>query len=130
MRKLVFCLTVLAFAFMAPVALQAQTTGSLSGTVTDPAGSVVPGASVTLKKSDTGEVRSTTTADNGVFNFTNLQPGNYSVTIEGTGFKRSVANDVVVEVTRPSSVSIALEVGQASESVTVTGAQEVINTTS
>jgi len=130
MRKLVFCLAVMAFAFMAPVALQAQTTGSLSGTVTDPAGSVVPGASVTLKKSDTGEVRSTTTADNGVFNFTNLQPGNYSVTIEGAGFKRAVANDVVVEVTRPSSVSIALEVGQASESVTVTGAQEVINTTS
>ena len=130
MRKFIFCLGLLAFAFILPVAIQAQTTGSLTGTVADQAGAVVPGASVTLKKSDTGESRTATTGDNGVFNFTNLQPGTYSIIVEGKGFKKAVANEVVVEVTKPSSVTIALEVGQASETVTVTGAQEVINSTS
>lgn len=121
----------LAFAVMAPLAIQAQqTTGSLSGTVTDPTGAVVPGANVTLKKNDTGEVRTTTAGDNGVFNFPNIQPGTYSLTVEGAGFKRAVANEVVIDVTKPTSVNIALEVGQASETVTVSGAQEVINTTS
>ena len=130
MRKLAFCFTLLALAIFAPLAIQAQTTGSLSGTVTDPNGAVVPGAKVELKKFGTGESRSTTTADNGVFNFQNLAPGEYSLTVEASGFKKALANDIVIEVTKPSSVSIAMEVGAVGETITVSGSQEVINTTS
>ena len=130
MRKLAFCFTLLALAIFAPLAIQAQTTGSLSGTVTDPNGAVVPGAKVEIKKFGTGESRSTTTADNGVFNFQNLAPGEYSLTVEASGFKKALANDIVIEVTKPSSVSIAMEVGAVGETITVSGSQEVINTTS
>jgi hypothetical protein len=115
---------------MAPVALQAQTKGSLTGTVNDPAGAVVPGANVTLRNNATGAVKTTTTADNGVFNFTELEPGIYTVTVENTGFKRSVANNIEVNVSAPSQVTINLEAGTVNETVTVTGAQDVINSTS
>jgi len=130
MRKLVFCLAVLAFAFMAPVALQAQTKGSLSGTVTDPAGAVLPGANVTVKNNATSAVRTATTADNGVFQISELEPGTYTVTIENAGFKRAVANNVVVNVSLAAQLNIALEAGQVSETVTVTDAQEIVNTAS
>jgi hypothetical protein len=130
MRKLVFCLAVLAFAFMAPVALQAQTKGSLAGTVTDPAGAVVTGASVELKNNATGATLTTTTGNNGVFNFVNIDPGVYTVTVTNTGFKKAVAGNIEVNVSSPAQVSIALEVGNVGEVVNVTGVQDVINSTS
>src|SRR5438034_5867217 len=99
MRKFIFGLMLLAFAFILPVAIQAQTTGSLTGTVTDPAGAVVPGANVELKNNATGAARTAKTADNGVFNFTDLQPGNYTVTVENAGFKKAVATNIAVEIT-------------------------------
>ena len=130
MRKFIFCLAVLAFAFTLPVAIQAQTKGSLSGTVTDATGAVVPGASVTLSNAATGTSVKTTTGDNGVFNFTAVDPGTYTVTVENAGFKKAVANNIVVNVSAPAQVTIALEAGQVTETVTVTGAQDVINTSS
>ena len=130
MRKLANRLAVLLFVFMAPVALQAQTKGSLTGTVTDPTGAVVPGANVTLKSNSTGVSKTTTTADNGVFNFTELDPGMYSLTVETAGFKRAVTNSVEVNLNTPAQVTIPLEAGQVTETVTVTGVQEVVNTSS
>src|SRR5207247_1524675 len=85
---------------------------------------------VELRNNATGALRTTTASDNGVFNFTEVQPGNYTVSVQAAGFKRAVANDIVVEVSKISSVSIALEVGQATESVTVTGVQDIVNTIS
>jgi hypothetical protein len=130
MRKFIYCLVILAFAFVLPDVTQAQTKGSLSGVVTDSAGAVVPGASVTVKNNETNVVRTATTSDNGVFQLSDVDPGTYTVTVENAGFKRAVATNVVVNTTLPSQISIALETGQVSETVTVTGAQEVINTTS
>jgi len=128
MRKLVFCFTLLAFAILAPLAIQAQTKGSLSGTVTDPAGAVVPGANVTIKNNATGALRTVTTSDNGVFQASELEPGTYTVSVENAGFKRSIANDVVVNASVAAQINIALEAGQVSETVTVTDAQEIVNT--
>jgi hypothetical protein len=130
MRRLATCLAVLTFVFMAPVALQAQTKGSLTGTVTDPAGAVVPGANVELKNNATGATRSTTTNDNGAFNFVDIEPGTYSVTVQNSGFKRAVAANIEVNVSASNQVTIALEAGQVSETVTVTGVQDVVNTSS
>ena len=130
MRKLAFCFTLLALAILAPLAIQAQTKGSLSGTVTDPTGAIVPGANVTLRNNATGAAQTATTADNGVFNFINLEPGTYTVTVENAGFKKAVATNIVVNVNTPAQVTIALEAGQVSETVTVTGAQDVVNTSS
>src|SRR5262249_4650171 len=78
----------------------------------------------------TSAVRTATTGDNGTFQLSDVDPGTYTVTVENAGFKRSVANDVVVTATLPTQVTIALETGQVTESVTVTGSQEDVNTTS
>jgi outer membrane receptor protein involved in Fe transport len=61
-------------------------TGQVHGTVTDPSGAVVPNATVTLTNNGTGQARTTQTASNGSYTFTNLQPGSYTVTAEGPGF--------------------------------------------
>jgi len=130
MRKFIFSLAVLAFAFILPVAIQAQTKGTLTVTVTDPNGAIVPGANVTITNNATGASRRGTTGDNGVATLAEVEPGTYTVTIENAGFKKSVAPHVVVDVATPASLPITLEAGQVSESVTVTGAQDVINTSS
>ena len=107
-----------------------QTTGSVSGTVTDPNGAVVAGANITVKNNGTGVERSSVTKEDGVFNVTTLPPGMYTVTVEAAGFKRTVAPDIAVEVTKQSQVSIALPVGLSGETVTVTAGQDVINSVS
>jgi hypothetical protein len=110
----------------------AQTTrGSLSGVVSDGNGAAIPSATVTAKNIATGEDFHGTTDAQGVFTFTSLQPGKYTVTVEAAGFKRTEVTEVTIEVSQPAKVDVALEVGAVTEQVTVTaGAQEVINTTS
>lgn len=112
------------------IAAHAQTTGSVSGTVSDPNGGLVAGASVAIKNVGTGEERRAITSDNGAFKFSSLQPGAYVVTIEAKGFKKTVASDVTIEVSKESAMAVTLEIGGAAETVNVTGSQEVINTTS
>ncbi|HMH45420.1 MAG TPA: carboxypeptidase-like regulatory domain-containing protein [Pyrinomonadaceae bacterium] len=109
--------------------LAQQTTGSLTGTVTDPSGAVVPGATVKAVNNATGAERSAESNSSGTFDLQALQPGTYTVTIDAKGFKRAVSRDIIVSVTTVAQVTIPLEVGQANETVTVSAAQEVINTT-
>jgi hypothetical protein len=130
MKKLFNSLVMFAVAFFASLSVQAQTTGSLTGTITDPNGAVVAGANVTLKNNSTGVETTAVTGSNGAFTFTALQPGSYSVIVAASGFKRVVATDVGVAVAVQSQVSITLEVGLADETVTVTATQDVINTLS
>lgn len=130
MRKFTSFLLAGLLLLLAQAAIQAQTTGSLSGTVSDPNGATVVGATVNLKNNATGEGRTTTTNDKGTFSFSNLNPGVYSVTVENAGFKKSLASDIAVSVSTQAQLSITLEVGLANETVTVTSAQDVINTSS
>jgi hypothetical protein len=101
---------------------QGGSTGSLAGTVTDPSAAVVAGATVVVRSNATGQEFTATTADNGTFNVPALASGNYTVTITAGGFKQAVLPDVKVDVGQPSSVSVALEVGAPTETVTITGA--------
>src|ERR1700759_3851362 len=74
-----------------PAAAQA-TTGTLRGVVVDPNGGIVVGATVTAKNESTGTVTAAiTTTGEGVFEFSSLLPGTYTVTVESTGFKRSAS---------------------------------------
>jgi hypothetical protein len=122
-------LAVLLTCLFAVTAFSQTTTGSLTGTVTDPSGAVVAGATLTLVNPQTGAERSTTSNTEGRFDFTTLQPGKYNITVDAKGFKKAVSRDIIISVTTVSEVTIPLEVGAASETVTVTAAQEVINTT-
>lgn len=105
-------------------------TTSLSGTVVDSTGAVIPGADVTATMTATGAVSSAVTGANGAFNIPALQPGSYKVTVVLMGFKTWVANNVVLAAAIPGTVKVTLEVGGLEETVTVTGGAEIVQTTS
>ena len=114
----------------APHAPGQVSSGTLNGVITDPSGAIVAGANVSLRNNETGITRNTTSNDEGEYVFPQIEPGRYTLTVEASGFKRSVAPDLVVEVGVPARARVALEVGAVSEVVTVTASQEIINATS
>ncbi len=116
--------------FLTLTALGQQTNGSLNGTVNDPSGAVVGGANITLVNAETGAERGTVTSSTGTFAFQELSPGKYTVTVDAKGFRKAVARDIIVSVASSAQVTIPLEVGAASETVTVTATQDVVNTAS
>jgi carboxypeptidase family protein len=81
---------------MTQTAVEAQTTGSLSGTVTDPNGAVMSGATVTLLSNGATRERSAITERNGAFDFQALLSGTYTVNFEATGFKKAITHDIVI----------------------------------
>jgi hypothetical protein len=102
------------------------TTSSLTGTVTDSTGGVIPGADVVAKNNATaGQSRAVTDAT-GTFTFPAMSPGAYTVTITLMGFKTVVLPDVQLIAAQPARVKVTLEVGQLQETVTVTGATEIV----
>lgn len=114
--------------FVLPVAAQI-TRGSLSGNVTDPTGALLPNAEVTLKNPANGEEVKTISNAEGEFVFPSLAIGNYALSVEAKGFKRIVIQSVIIEVATPARVSVALAVGEINDVVTVSNAQELVNTT-
>jgi hypothetical protein len=92
---------------------------TLRGTVTDPTGAVVPGASVTVKGEGTGFTRSTVTSSAGQYSFTELPTGTYTVEVGLSGFKSSVVKGVVLNVTDVRGLDVRLEPGAVAENVTV-----------
>lgn len=95
-----------------------QATSSLTGTVTDPTGAVIPGAKVKLTNTSTGAAREITTAADGTYVFSQLAPATYRVEISATGF-RTAARDVPVLVATGHTLSVSLEVGAVAEVVEV-----------
>ncbi len=129
-RRLATCLAALLLA-LAPIAALAQTeTGRISGSVTDPSGGVLPGATVILKNLGTQATRSSVSDAGGGFSFASLQPGPYEVTVELAGFT-SRRYQATVSVGATLTVSAKLEVGQQTEVITVVageGAQANVST--
>jgi len=97
------------------------TTGAIAGTVTDQQGAVVGGATVTVKSDATGAEFTTQTADNGTFNVPALQSGFYTVTITQSGFKQAAVQGVKVDISTPSSISVALEIGAVTDTINIVG---------
>jgi hypothetical protein len=123
-------LAILLVCLLALTAFGQQTTGSINGTVSDPQGAAVSGAVLKLVNTATGAERSTVSSDTGKFDFQTLLPGGYSISVEARGFSKAVVREIVVSVASTAQVPIILEVGAPTETVTVTAAQEVINTAS
>ena len=126
MRRRCFSILVtIGFAVASLVSLQSafgqlRIVGSISGTVQDPVGAVVPNARVVLKDQKTGLTRETTTTEGGTFLFPDLASGLYDVTVSLAGFKTEVVPNISVSTSKTTDVRIGLEVGQPSETVTVT----------
>ena len=122
---------IILLAVVCPTVVGQTTRSSLSGQVNDSTGASVSGAKVTVKNDATGEEFRQTTDAQGAFAFLSLPIGRYSAAVEAQGFKRSELREIIIEVATPAKVNLSLEIGNVSESVSVSGeAQEVINTTS
>jgi Carboxypeptidase regulatory-like domain/TonB-dependent Receptor Plug Domain/TonB dependent receptor len=106
----------------------AQATSRISGSVTDAAGAVIPGAKVMAKNEATGVTHTQTTTGAGLYSFPALPVGSYSVTVELTGFKTIDKKGNILEVNTPLVVDFTLEVGETSEIINVEGGYERLQT--
>ncbi|MBV9623126.1 MAG: carboxypeptidase regulatory-like domain-containing protein [Acidobacteria bacterium] len=107
----------------------AQSTSQLNGTVSDPSGASVIGATITLTDSATGLQRSTTTSGSGLYQFLDVPPGKYGLQAAATGFAPFLASDVTLVVKTPSTINIKLQLAGVAESVTVQAIAPLINRT-
>src|SRR5262249_24299408 len=86
-------------------------TGSITGFIKDPSGAFVPSVRITLTKAATNGRLTTTTGDNGAYQFPQLAPGTYSLVAEAAGFKKSSMGSVLVEVDQITRADFAMEIG-------------------
>jgi Carboxypeptidase regulatory-like domain/TonB-dependent Receptor Plug Domain len=121
-------LVVALLAAMPIVALAQTSTSRISGRVVDSKQASIAGASVTITNEATGVAQTQTTTEAGVYAFEALTVGNYTVTVEQTGFKKFQKTGNHLEVNNPLTLDIAMEVGQVSEVVTVQGGPEQLQT--
>jgi hypothetical protein len=110
------------FVLLSTALLVGQTfRGTILGTVTDPSGAVVGGATVKVRNLGTGQERTTTTSADGSYAVPELPIGQYSVTATLTGFRTAITNNVEVDVATERRVDVAFKTGQVSERVEVSG---------
>lgn len=122
LRKLLFLALalLLAASFGAPALVaQTQTTGDLTGTVTDPSGAVIPSAKVMLKDNAKGSTQDTVSNGDGIYHFYLLPPGSYTVTVAATGFQ-AISRGAVVALGQVTNLNIQVSLTQGTQTVTVT----------
>lgn len=105
-------------------------TGRIVGTLTDATGAVIPNATITITNQDTGIVTKTVPNGNGEYRADNLPPGKYQVQVEGPGLRKVLSEGNVVTVDNATVVNATLNVGSTSETVTVSAANPLVDTTS
>src|SRR5215468_5908298 len=114
-----FCIAMWVF-FSCPLTAQ-STTGTINGRVLDQTGQAVPGATITLTRRDTGDLRTFTSESSGEFVFTSIQPGAYDLSIKAIGFKIFEKKGIALSASDRLSVGdLKLQVGSVSEAVEVT----------
>jgi len=108
--------------------LAQQFRGSIAGLITDPQGAAVPNAKVAVVQIDTGAKAETTSGVSGRFTLPFLAPGKYVLTIEALGFKNYNYRDLPVNTNEQTEADVKLEIGAATESVTITGGTPLVET--
>jgi Carboxypeptidase regulatory-like domain len=104
--------------------------GSISGTVVDSSGAVVPSAEITATSRETGEHNSTVTDNTGLFHIALVTIGTYTVEVSKTGFRNLTLAEVGVQVSQDAGLgTLTLEIGQATSTVEVTAAPPLMETT-
>jgi hypothetical protein len=128
MRKVdVFGLLLCLIVVLVPLTAQ-TTTGSIVGTVTDPSGAIIAGATVTVTNQGTNIALKATTDPAGNYVVTPLAVGTYTVAVEAAGFKKSVRSDIPINVQDRVRVDASLEVGAVTDTVEVVGAAPMLQT--
>jgi len=124
-----FVFFVLAVLALCPVEAVGQLVfGTISGSVTDPSGAVIPNAMVKVSNVNTGVVHTFKTNEAGIYNATSLTPGVYKVEATAPGFKTAVVSAITLEVNANPRVDIALQVGTTSETVDVVAEAPLLQT--
>ncbi len=126
----VAAVVVLVMAATVPCAAQNASTGAITGIISDPSGAVIVEAQVTVTNQATGEVRKVTSRNDGIYLVPLLSPGSYRVEVSKQGFKTSSVLGIRVNVTETATVNVKMEIGAVSETVEVTGVQELLQTNS
>lgn len=117
--------------FMATTSILAQSdTSSISGTVTDASGALVPSAQISIHNNATLADRTITSNENGAFTVTNLAPGDYSVHVRKPGFQTTTLNDVHLDPSIGRKIDIAMKVGDTTISITVEAGANTVQTES
>ncbi|MER3430221.1 MAG: hypothetical protein C4324_04105 [Blastocatellia bacterium] len=128
MKRFVLRLIVAVFATATmQVSVFSQTTGAIAGTITDPNGAAVPAATVQVT-GEGGQKFTAVTNDSGAFRIPSVATGVYTVTVTAPNFKKSIVENVKVDVGLPTTVNAVLEAGEVSETVVVTSGGEVLQT--
>ena len=127
MRTVSFLLYV---ALLSSIALAQGDRGTITGTIADPAGAVVPGATIEARNIETGAVYPAASSDTGNFTLSQLPTGSYELTAAVAGFKKYVRQNIGLGVAQTMRVDIGLEVGAATDSITISDSATLLKTES
>src|SRR5713101_2973810 len=128
MRVRLWVSVVVVLLVLVPIASAQKITGLITGTVTDPSGAAVPGATVTVVNERTSATRSATTNEQGSFSFPELDPGMYTLTVNKGGFKKLAERNVELHVADVTTLNLKMEMGATTETVMVEASPITVNT--
>ena len=121
-------LSAIALLFAVCQAFGQQNTGTVSGTVSDQQGAVIPGAAVEVRNVATNVLFTAATNENGLYTAPGLAVGEYEISAESAGFKRAVRSGLTLQVNQIARVDLQLEIGQVTETIEVTGEAPLVDT--
>jgi hypothetical protein len=121
-------LLALAALVLSAVCIAQSFTSSITGMVTDPSGASVSGATVELKNMGTNDLRKLTSQNDGSYQFNNLAPGTYQLTVVAPGFQTYVRSNLILQAQTNSTVTVALVLGNTQQKVEVTGSAVLVDT--
>jgi Carboxypeptidase regulatory-like domain/TonB dependent receptor-like, beta-barrel/TonB-dependent Receptor Plug Domain len=122
LNRIVIAIVIVGLGISTPVSLQAQVSGgTLSGTVTDPSGAVIPNAQLAVRNTATDLTRTLISDADGFYTAPNLLPGTYEVTVTAAGFATEVRSGITLTVGAQQALNVTMRVGATTEKVQVTG---------
>jgi hypothetical protein len=127
-RRALSVICVLVIALISSAANAQQVYGSIDGNVSDSSGAALPHAAVTITETTKDVVFHTTTNDAGFYSEGQLIPGNYTVTVEASGFKKVVSEPLIVRIDNVTRLNVTLAVGASTDTVQVTSAAPLLET--
>jgi hypothetical protein len=124
------CVSVCLLTVVSQVSLSQTFSASIAGVVTDPSGSVVPGAKIHLQNLNTNDMRDATSSTVGSYKFDNLLPGTYEISAEAPGFEKFLQKNMILLANTAASIDVHLVVGGTEQTVQVTGEAVLVDTQS
>src|SRR5579871_6078162 len=122
MRRLAFAVTAIGIFLVCSVHANAQGLSTILGTITDPSGSVVPEARITITQQETNQTRTLTTDTQGYYVFTTLRPASYTLSVEAPGFRKYRQENILLVADQSLTVNVKLELGETNQTVSVSAA--------